>query len=104
MRVKMQNTKKWFNSYLTFQNLKEDFSKNLVTQTDRNNMWLPIYDSINAQDKSAIEQFEHEEIFKIVPEANYYFVPNAKTDHRNARLFKVNIRCMKQKEIASLCF
>ena len=70
MRLKRQNTKKWFNSYLTFQHLKENFAENLVNQDDRNNMWLPIYDEVNAQDKSKIVLFAEEEIFKIIPQAN----------------------------------
>ena len=89
MRLKRQNTKKWFNSYLTFQHLKENFAENLVNQDDRNNMWLPIYDEVNAQDKSKIVLFAEEEIFKIIPQANNNFILNSKTDHNNARLFKV---------------
>ena len=89
MRLKRQNTKKWFNSYLTFQHLKENSSRNLVNKDDRDNMWLPIYDEINAQDKTKIVLFAEEEIFKIVPLSNNNFILNSKTDHNNARLFKV---------------
>ena len=89
MRLKRQNTKKWFNSYLIFQHLKDNSSRNDVNQDDRENMWLPMYDEINAQDKSKIVLFEYEEIFKIVPQTNNNFILNSKTNHNNARLFKV---------------
>ena len=89
MRLKRQNTKKWFNSYLTFQHLKGNTSRNHVNQDDRDNMWLPIYNEINAQDKTKIVLFAEEEIFKIVPLTNNNFILNSKTDHNNARLFKV---------------
>ena len=89
MRLKRQNIKKWFNSYLTFQHLKANSSRNLVNSDDRDNMWLPIYDEVNAQDKTKIVLFIEEEIFLIIPQANFNFILNTKTDHNNARLFKV---------------
>ena len=92
MRLKRQNTKKWFNTYLTFQHLKENSSRNIVNKDDRGNMWLPIYDEINAQDKSKILLFEGEEIHKIVPQGNFSFKLNSKSDYNNARLFKVSTR------------
>ena len=92
MRLKRQNIKEWFNSYLTFQHLKANSSRNLVNSDDRDNMWLPIYDEVNAQDKTKIVLFREEEIFKIIPQANFNFILNSKTDHNNARLFQVITR------------
>ena len=95
MRLKRQNIKKWFNSYLTFQHLKANSSRNLVNSDDRDNMWLPIYDEVNAQDKTKIVLFREEEIFKIIPQANFNFILNSKSDHNNARLFKVLLHELK---------
>ena len=95
MRLKRQNIKEWFNSYLTFQHLKANSSRNLVNSDDRDNMWLPIYDEVNAQDKTKIVLFREEEIFKIIPQANFNFILNSKSDHNNARLFKVLLHELK---------
>ena len=95
MRTKRQNTKEWFNSYLTFQNLKENSSRNLIHKHDRDSMWLAIYDEINTEDQSKAVETDDSEMFKILPQANFNFVLNSKIEHRNARLFEVSIGNIK---------
>ena len=90
MRLKRQNTKKWYNSYLTFQHLKKNSSRNIVNKDDRDNMWLPIYNEINSQDHLKNVLFEEEEIHKIVPQKNFNSILNSKSEYNNARLFKVS--------------
>ena len=92
MRLKQQNTKVWFNSYLTFQHLKKSSSRNLVTKDDMDNMWLPIYNDVNAQDRKLL-LVASDEILRIIPQKNFNFVLNSKTEHKNARLFEVDKYC-----------
>ena len=88
MRLKRQNTKEWFNSYLTFQHLKKNFM-NLVNKEDRDNMWMPLYDEQNVRDHTKVLFSAEDEVLKIVPQENFNFVLNSNTDNSNARLFEV---------------
>ena len=54
LRETRQNTKEWYNSYLTFQNLKKD-SINEIHPDDEKNMWLAIYDDVNTLDQKSYE-------------------------------------------------
>ena len=88
MRVKQQNAKEWFNSYLTFQHIKENSSGCLVNEDDMDNMWLPMYSDVNAYNFPT-KLNAPAEILKIIPHFNFDFILSSKTDHNNARLFKV---------------
>ena len=88
MRLKQQNTKEWFNSYLTFQHIKKNFM-NLLNKDDRDNMWIPIYDDRNVQGQTRYLLSGEEEILKIVPQENFDFILSSPSEHRNARLFEV---------------
>ena len=91
LRSKRSNTKEWFNSYLTFQNLKKD-SINQIHPDDEKNMWLAVYDEINTKDKSSCTLTEDTPIFKVIPQPNFDFVLNSKTEVHNARLFQASIK------------
>ena len=88
MRLKQQNTKEWFNSYLTFQHIKKKASRNLLTKIDRDNMWLPIYSEVNSH-SIPLMFASPKETLKIIPHPHFDFTLIGKTDHNNARLFKV---------------
>ena len=90
MRLKQQSTKEWFNSYLTFQHIKEDSSRNHVTKEDKENMWLPLYSIMNTHN-IPFKLRAPEEILNIIPQANFNFILNEKTENNNARLFEVDI-------------
>ena len=96
MRLKEQNTKEWFNSYLTFQHIKENSSRNLVPQNDRDNMWLPIYSDINLYNNMPRKIRSPGEVLRIIPKPFFNFIRNSKTDHNNARLFQVRQTLFKQ--------
>ena len=89
LRSKRQNTKEWYNSYLTFQNLKKD-SINEIHPDDENNMWLAIYDEINTLDQKSCELTGDTPIFKVIPDPSFDFVLNSKTEFHNARLFEAS--------------
>ena len=89
LRSKRENTKEWFNSYLTYQNLKNT-SRNNIYQYDRDNMWLAIYDEINSKDEHSCQLTDDTPIFKVIPQHNFDYVLNSKTEFHNARLFKAS--------------
>ena len=98
MHLKEQNTKEWFNPYLTFQHVKKNSSRNIVNQDDRDNMWLPLYNNVNSHSKPFklgstrfISSSDDQDTLKIIPEPNFNFILNSKTDHNNDRLFEVDI-------------
>ena len=105
MRLKQQSTKEWFNSYLTFQHIKEDSSRNHVTKEDKENMWLPLYSIMNTHN-IPFKLRAPEEILNIIPQANFNFILNEKTENNNARLFEVDIFGFDKsprREMADLC-
>ena len=94
MHLKEQNTKEWFNPYLTFQHVKKNSSRNIVNQEDRDNMWLPLYNNVNSHSKPfklGTCSTETDDTLKIIPQPNFNFILNSKTDHNNDRLFEVDI-------------
>ena len=88
MRLKKQNTRFWFNSYLTFQNLKRE-SDNLIQTNDKDNMWIPKFEPINSESLDHCKRTFESETFLATPTQNH--VLNDKTDMRNAFLFEVRI-------------
>ena len=87
LRSKRQNTKEWFNRYLTFQNLKNS-SNNPINSDDMDNMWLAIYNEINTNDVNSCSRTDDAHIFKVIPQTNFEFVLNSRTEFYNAYLFE----------------
>ena len=88
IRTKKEVFKEWFNSYLTFQNLKQD-ATNLINSDDRNLMWFPGFSDINVEDKKKCIQTKEVELLKVVPHKDFKFSLNSYTEPLNAFLFKV---------------
>ena len=89
LRSKRQNTKEWYNSYLTFQNLKNN-SITPIHSEDKKNMWLAIYDEINSMDENSCKLTDDTPILKVLPKHNFDFILNSKTEFHNARLFEAS--------------
>ena len=89
MRLKKQNTRFWYNSYLTFQNLRR-YSINLIQMNDKENMWIPFFELINSESKEKCKRTEESETFTASPTQNFIF--NGKNELRNAFLFKVGCK------------
>ena len=88
IRTKKEVFKEWFNSYLTFQNLKQN-ATNLINSDDRNLMWFPSFSDINVEDKKKCIQTKEVELLKVVPHKDFKFSLNSNTEPLNAFLFKV---------------
>ena len=57
-------------------------------------MWLPLYNNVNSHSiplrlGSIGTSDSSEDTLKIIPQPNFNFILNSKTDHNNARLFEV---------------
>ena len=91
MRLKKQNTRFWYNSYLTFQNLK-NHTLNVIQINDRDNIWKPNFVGRNSENIEKSIRTDEADIFIATPTQN--FVLNGKNEHQNAFLFKVHTFCL----------
>ena len=58
--------KKWYNSFLTYRNLKKD-KDNYVFEDDKELIWIPFMQTINMEAQDKCKQTEKPEIFKVIP-------------------------------------
>ena len=58
--------KKWYNSFLTYRNLKKD-KDNYVFEDDKKLIWTPYMQTINMEALDKCKQTEKPEIFKVIP-------------------------------------
>ena len=83
----MYNLKKsWYNSFLTYQNLKFD-QDNLISPDDKEMMWKPWFENINMEDRDKCRQAEQSEIIKVIPNLDFNSTRNSLTEFTNALLF-----------------
>ena len=87
--VKMQHkvVKTWYNSFLTFENLKKKVD-NIINEIEKDSMWNPWIENVNVENKEKCTQSETAEILKVVPNKNFTFEKTPYTDIYNAFLFK----------------
>ena len=83
--------KSWYNSYLTFQNLKKD-DRNLLFTEDRENIWIPWTPSQNIENKLKSIQTEAKDFIRVLPNQKFAYTHNSKVYPKNAFLFKENLR------------
>ena len=88
MRLKKENARFWFNSYLTFQNLKNT-TANVIQMNDRDNIWKPIFALRNSENIGKCQRTEERENFIATPTQSY--ILNGRSEHQNAFIFKVQI-------------
>ena len=86
MRLKQENTRFWYNSYLTFQNLKNN-TVNEIQMNDHDNLWKPNFALRNSENLGKCQRTQEREIFLATPTQKH--VLNSKNEHRNAFIFKV---------------
>ena len=88
MRLKKENVRSWYNSYLTFQNLKNN-TLNVIQMNDRDNIWIPLFALRNSENHDKCKRTDEDDIFKATPTQN--FVLNGKNEHLNAFIFQVKL-------------
>ena len=90
MRITWSIQKEWYNSFLTYQNLKNG-TVNQIFQEDKNMIWTPWINSNNIESTDKEKRANDVEVMKVVPNSNFKFMHNSKTIYQNALLFKVDI-------------
>ena len=86
MRLKKENKRSWYNSYLTFQNLKNT-TINVIQMNDRDNIWFPDFAVRNTENLGKCQRTEESEIFIATPTKG--FILNRRDEYQNAFIFKV---------------
>ena len=88
MRITYRTVKEWYNSYLTFQNLKNNSDENLLGTDEKEIMWMPWIIFKNIESEKKCHRTDDPEILKVRPNKNFEFKPNSLTEPQNAYLFK----------------
>ena len=88
LRLTYQFIKEWYNSYLTFQNLKMDF-ENKLTPREREMIWIPWLHLINSESREKCQKTDTLEILKVIPNSELNYKRNDYEENKNAFLFKV---------------
>lgn len=83
--------KSWFNSYLTFQNLKKD-ARNFMFPEDRENIWIPWIPTQNIENKIKCIPTEDEDFISVLQNEKFEYTHNSKEFYQNAFLFKVSLK------------
>ena len=89
LRITHSVQKNWYDSLLTYQNLKKD-KVNLISQDDKNMIWNPWITYKNVENADKIKRTGEAEKFKVVTNEEFLFKHNSKTDNLNALLFEVD--------------
>ena len=87
IRINYNLQKDWYNTFLTFQNLKKN-TENLIFHEDKEMIWTPWIHSNNVESIDKYRRANEMEIFKVVPNEKFYYKHNSKMDYQNAHLFE----------------
>ena len=87
IRITYNLQKDWYDTSLTFQNLKRD-KLNLIPKDVRDMIYKPWITSLNVENRKKEKRTLEEEIYKVVPNKEFVYKHNDKIDSRNAFLFE----------------
>ena len=87
LRITHSLEKDWYDSLLTYQNLKKD-RVNLISKHDKNMIWTPWITYNNVENAAKSKRTGKAEKFIVVPNEEFHFKHNSKTDNQNALLFE----------------
>ena len=87
-KIKMTLVRNWFNTQLTYQNLKRNWVKNAMSTEDIDRMWKPwtVLDNIENVDELKIT--DKADIMTIIPNTGYEYERADRTNIQTARLFR----------------
>ena len=86
--IKMTMVRNWYNSQLTYLNLKRTSDKNLMSTEDTNMMWKPWTVLHNVRRADEISKTDKIDINSIIPNPDFKFTRDDRTNMRNTMLFK----------------
>ena len=87
-KTKMTIVRNWYDPQLTYQNLKKTSTKNRMSTEDKKSMWIPLAVAKNIEHKDEIKMTEKPEILTIIPNSDFKFRRDDKTNIQNTMLFK----------------
>ena len=97
IRITYNIQKDWFDSSLSFQNLKKD-KINSLSEDEKDVIWVPFILFINMESEDKERKANKVEILKVVPNKDFTYDHNKNTSYQNAHIFKVlenyNLKCM----------
>ena len=79
--------KSWYNSFLTFQNLKQG-QDNFIFFDEKDIMWKPWLENINMENRNKCKQTEKTELLVVEPNDKFNLEKSPLTDLKNGYLFK----------------
>ena len=88
MRLSYLLKKEWFNSFITFQNLKKNKTNFLFPQ-EKGNVWIPYISVKNMENRDKCTQTDFADFISIQPDKEFEFEYNSYENFQNAFLFKV---------------
>ena len=60
----------------------------LILQEDKDTIWIPVAAEMNIRNTDMLKRANHEEIFKVVPNHDFEFQHNSKTNYQNGLIFE----------------
>ena len=88
IRITYNIQKDWFDSSLSFQNLKKD-TINSLSEDEKDIIWVPFILFINMESGDKERRANKVEILKVVPNKDFDYDHNKNTSYKNAHIFKV---------------
>ena len=88
IRITYNLQKDWYDSSLTFQNLKKD-RVNSILEDDKKMLWSSWITFKNNENIEMSKRADDEEIFIVVPNEEFHFEHNSKANYQNSLLFEV---------------
>ena len=88
VRITYNIQKDWFDSSLSFQNLKKD-TINSLSEDEKDIIWVPFILFINMESGDKERRANKVEILKVVPNKDFDYDHNKNTSYKNAHIFKV---------------
>lgn len=86
-KIKMTLVRRWFNTQLTYQNLKRNASKNTMSIEDIGRMWKPWSVLDNIEHAHELRVTDKADIMTVIPHPEYRFERADRTSLQNTRLF-----------------
>ena len=87
LKIKFTMLREWLNTQLTFQNLKRDGTRNLITKEDRERMWKPWFSFKNTEHLGDTKATDMPDMMWIIPNKKFNYKRDDRTNYRNTRLF-----------------
>ena len=86
--IKMTLVRYWYDSQLSYQNLKKNSAKNIISTEDMKMMWKPWTITKNIKNVDEVKKTDKGDKMTIIPNSNFKFTRDEKTNIHNTMLFK----------------